>query len=160
MMNLTFRMKILIALNGFLFLFLLFLFFSDEREVLAVSHVIPSEFKSLNNRNKNTSSNPADFSILHSKAIFHKTRRNIEIKKTVIKQQVIKTVLLNNFLLKGVIFKKNGKSVIYIRNKNTQKNLKLMLGDSFEGWEVKEIFKTYINLEKGGQLSKLDLLKK
>jgi hypothetical protein len=35
-----------------------------------------------------------------------------------------------------------------------------MLGDNFEGWEVKEIFKTYIKLEKGGQLSKLDLLKK
>jgi hypothetical protein len=159
-MNLTFNIKILIFLNGFLFLLLLFLFFGGGQEELSASHVIPNELKSLSHRNKNTSSAPTDFSILHSKAIFHKTRRNIEIKKAVIKQQVIRTVPLNNFLLKGVIFKKNGKSVIYVRNKNTQKNLKLMLGDNFEGWEVKEIFKTYIKLEKGGQLSKLDLLKK
>lgn len=160
MTRFSMRIKILILLNLILLCSLIILFFKGGEQRILTAKSPPSLQPFLVQGKIKKAVVPTNFLFINQNAVFHKSRQKIAEPKPIQKKtEIKKTVSLNNFTLKGIIFKHTGKSTVYIYNKNTRKNMRLHLGDSFEGWKIKDVFKSYITLERKGQLSQLNLLK-
>lgn len=100
-----------------------------------------------------------DYSFLNEKALFHESRQKIEMEEvTEPKRAETRKVPISDFILQGIVFTDDAKSVVYLINKRSSEEFNLRVNDQVDGWQVTEIYRNYINLDNGGQLAQLNLL--
>ncbi len=147
----------LLSLLGALFLF------SNVGTVSELSDInfTPSELNENNGfiEDEAVDEHAVDYEMIVAKALFHQTRKRIE-KKPLPKARVVevRSVPISDFLLKGIVFAEDGKSVAYLINQRSEQEYGLRVDETVEGWKIRKIDRNYINLENGGQLATLNLI--
>jgi len=98
---------------------------------------------------------------LEQRPLFHQNRKQYIVKKAMpVKKQPVRRVNpLTAYKLKGIVYINGGNGFVILLNKNSGKSHKLKTGDSFDGWTVKSILKSAVELTKGAEVAQLKLIK-
>ncbi len=99
-----------------------------------------------------------DFTSLRSRPIFHQTRRQfVAVVSRAPVAQEVPQYPIENYELKGIVFKRSGNSIAYISNKVNEQQHKLMTGETFDKWKVLSVQRTSIEVSNGSRSVDLKL---
>ena len=101
-------------------------------------------------------------STIRGRPLFHSTRRAFQKPAAAPAPEASAVVRdpLEHYELKGIVFKRQGDSVVYLRNRQTEQQYRLAAGDAFGQWRVVSIGRSTVDVTNDVQSSTLTLLQR
>lgn len=101
-------------------------------------------------------------STIRSRPVFHSTRREFQkpVATAAVEAPAVVRDPLEDYELKGIVFKRRGDSVVYLRNRRTEEQYRLAAGDAFGQWRIVSIGRSTVDVTNDVQSSTLTLLQR
>ena len=101
-------------------------------------------------------------STIRGRPVFHSTRREFQkpVAATAPEAPAVVRDPLEDYELKGIVFKRSGDSVVYLKNRRTEEQYRLAAGDAFGQWRVVTIGRSTVDVTNDVQSSTLTLLQR
>jgi hypothetical protein len=98
------------------------------------------------------------YASLKGQPLFHATRKPAQIEVAPPEPVIDTRIKLQDFQLKGIVYKSNGDNIAYLINRLDNVEHKAIKGDKIEGWSIDDISRTEVRMARDSEQGTLSLM--
>ncbi|MDB0047359.1 hypothetical protein N9F21_01915 [Porticoccaceae bacterium] len=135
----------------------IWIFYNPKLLSEPISTLTPTVDWELPNASSTESSSLASFITLTEKPLFHQTRKPAVLKRDVEPKVPDTRTKIDDFQLKGIVYKGKQENVAYIYNRLDSNDYRVRQGEQIAGWQIVEITRNEVRLVRDEQSGSLSL---